>query len=483
MEENIVRNQVRGKSLLGSGAGLIAAVAIIALFVLTATFFKSVVFGLLLAYLFLPLQELYKSYFLQNKLVKYTGMLVSSFSYPVVKPLSAIKRKVLRFFNFSSRTQELTEKEKQEQKLIAKSCKLTMATVFIIFILALVGIVWLSTSYLTSATRSISSWAQKTTTDYESHLKTGTKTEMVENSDNDSSSKQFLKAISYKLEEAKPRIEEFEIIKFIKKYLEVNLSNPDNIRMLLANLYGKTEGFFSYTAGAIGTFFFIILNTVFTFFFFAFFLNKLATFRSKVSEKNTPGQYLTGALLGSAWFPHTGESTKERSTEILDNILRKLKIWIRGYCIIIIIETCFYITSFTLIGVPFGLILGLIAGCTILLPYIGPMLSALLTIIICLTLGDMSMIQILLVVLSYVFITGVLDQLFIYPAVVGGSLGLNELETIVVVLLGGMLFGITGMIFAVPATSIIKYLIPEIYKLIGNKQGGFHEQQGKKTNL
>jgi len=79
--------------------------------------------------------------------------------------------------------------------------------------------------------------------------------------------------------------------------------------------------------------------------------------------------------------------------------------------------------------------------------------------------------------------TGILDQLFIYPAVVGGSLGLNELETIVVVLLGGMLFGITGMIFAVPTTSIIKYLIPEIYKLIGNKQGGFHEQQSKKPNL
>lgn len=484
MEENIVGNQIRGKSLLGSSAGLIAAVVIIALFVLTATFFKSVVFGLLLAYLFLPLQEWYRNYLLQNKLIRYTGMLVSSVLVPSTKPLSTIKNRAFRFFNFPDKTQSLTDQEKKEQKLVANSCNLTMITVLVIFVFALASIIWLSTSYLTSTTKSISNWAQKTTADYESNLKTADKTRLAAETSNDESySKQFLKALSYKLEEAKPKIEKFKAIKFLKRFLKVNLSNPDNIRMLMASLYKKTGGVFSYTAGAIGTFFFIILHTVFTFFFFAFFLNKLATFHSKVSKKNTPGQYLTDTLLGSAWFPHTGESTKERSAEILDNILLKLKIWMRGYCIIIIIETCFYITSFTLIGVPFGLILGLIAGCTILLPYIGPILSAFLTIIICLTLGDMSMIQILLVVLSYIFMTGILDQLFIYPAVVGGSLGLNELETIVVVLLGGMLFGITGMIFAVPATSIIKYLIPEIYKLIENKQNGFQEKQNKKSNL
>lgn len=469
MEKNIVINQIRGKSLLSSSAGLIAAIIIIALFILAATFFKSVVFGLLLAYLFLPLQLWYKNHLLQNKLIKYFAMLVSSLFYPITKPLSAIKNRIFRFFNFHDKTQTLPETERKEQKLVVKSCKLTMLTVFIIFVFTLSGVIWLSTSYLTIATRSISSWAQRTTEDYENHLKSKNQTELSLSSNGDSSFKQFLKALSYKFEQTKPKIKKLKFFKFIKTFLEVNLSNPDNIRILMADFYKKTGGFFSYTAGAIGTIFFIILNIIFTFFFFAFFLNKLATFYSKAGKKNSPGQYLTDALLGSAWFPNTNEITKERSTEILDNILHKLKIWMRGYCIIIIIETCFYTTSFTLIGIPFSILLGLIAGCTILLPYIGPILSALLTIIICLTLGDVSMTQILLVILSYIFMTGILDQLFIYPAIVGGSLGLNELETIVVVLLGGMLFGITGMIFAVPATSIIKYLIPEIYKLIENK--------------
>lgn len=469
MEELIEKIPTNRKTLLSSSAGLIAAIAIITLFVVAATFFKSVVFGLLLAYLFLPLQAWYKNRFLQNKLMKYTAMLFSSIFYPVIKPITILKNKVFKSFNFGAKESLLTEKKKKERKLVTKSCNLTILTVFILFILVMSGMIWISTSYLTSATKSISSWAEKTAADYESHHEKDSQVNSTDNLTEETYSKEFFKAITYKIEQVKPKLEKIKFFQFIKEFLSVNLSSPDNIRNLIANCYSKAGGLFSYTAGAIGTFFFIILNIVFTLFFFAFFINKLAAFRSKVERKYTPGQYLTESLLGSSWFPHTEESTKERSAEILDNILHKLKMWLRGYCIIILIETCFYSISFTMIGVPFGLVLGILAGCTILLPYIGPLLSALLTVIICLTLGDMSMVQILLVIFSYIFMTGILDQLFIYPAVVGGSLGLNEMETVVVVLLGGMLFGITGMIFAVPTTSIIKYLIPEVYKLLGEK--------------
>ena len=63
----------------------------------------------------------------------------------------------------------------------------------------------------------------------------------------------------------------------------------------------------------------------------------------------------------------------------------------------------------------------------------------------------------------------VIEQLFLYPAFVGEALGLNTLETIAVVLLGGLMAGLTGVIFAVPAASIIKYLIPKIYKTLADQ--------------
>jgi len=140
-----------------------------------------------------------------------------------------------------------------------------------------------------------------------------------------------------------------------------------------------------------------------------------------------------------------------------------LKTWLRGYLAIIAIETTAYITVFSILGVPYALILGFLAGCTVLLPYLGPVGSAVLTLLVTLALGHPSVLMLLAIVLTYVAITGIIDQFFTYPWFVGNALGLTQLETIAVVLLGGVFAGLSGMIFAVPAASVLKYLVPKIY--------------------
>ena len=97
-----------------------------------------------------------------------------------------------------------------------------------------------------------------------------------------------------------------------------------------------------------------------------------------------------------------------------------------------------------------------------LLPYIGPFASIATTVLVCFAIGNMSMLSILGVFAVYGLILSC-DQFFLYPSLVGEALGLNALETIIVVLLGGLFAGITGMIFAVPTASVLKYLIPKIY--------------------
>jgi len=73
------------------------------------------------------------------------------------------------------------------------------------------------------------------------------------------------------------------------------------------------------------------------------------------------------------------------------------------------------------------------------------------------------MMIVLAVIGVYLIVNGVAEQLFLYPRFVGEAMGLNILETIIVVLLGGLFAGISGMIFAVPAAAVLKYLIPKIY--------------------
>ena len=54
---------------------------------------------------------------------------------------------------------------------------------------------------------------------------------------------------------------------------------------------------------------------------------------------------------------------------------------------------------------------------------------------------------------------------------IGESLGLTTLETIVVVLLGAVFAGIPGMFLALPAASVLKYIIPQIHHYLKLRRG------------
>ena len=117
-----------------------------------------------------------------------------------------------------------------------------------------------------------------------------------------------------------------------------------------------------------------------------------------------------------------------------------------------------------LLGVPYAVPLGMIAGITVLLPFLGPLISLGLTVIVCLATGQGSLTLCLTLVGVYFVMNSIIEQLFLYPAFVGEALGLNILETLIVVLLGGLFAGIAGMIFAVPVASVLKFLIPRLYQ-------------------
>ena len=140
--------------------------------------------------------------------------------------------------------------------------------------------------------------------------------------------------------------------------------------------------------------------------------------------------------------------------------------WVRGYISIILIESALYTLLFSVFSVPYALPLGVLAGLTILLPFIGPLASFAATFTVCLTFCEGHLLMTLIGVgATYLLINAVLEQLFLYPTLVGGAIGLTTLETIIVVLLGGLIGGVTGMILAVPAAAILKYLIPKIYRI------------------
>jgi predicted PurR-regulated permease PerM len=112
-----------------------------------------------------------------------------------------------------------------------------------------------------------------------------------------------------------------------------------------------------------------------------------------------------------------------------------------------------------LFQVPLGIPIGILAGVGNLIPYLGPIIAFSFSIIVCMIEQQY---KVLTAALIYLIIIQQLDSSFIGPKILGRQMQIRPLFIIVSILIGGTLFGVIGMIFAVPAAGIIKSFIKKV---------------------
>jgi predicted PurR-regulated permease PerM len=91
------------------------------------------------------------------------------------------------------------------------------------------------------------------------------------------------------------------------------------------------------------------------------------------------------------------------------------------------------------------------------IPYVGAFLACAVSILLILMVNPVKALVGLIVFLTVQFCEGQ----FLYPRVVGNSVGLSPLWTLVAALVGGELLGILGMIFFIPIGAVIYHLLRE----------------------
>ncbi|MBR0599708.1 AI-2E family transporter [Sinanaerobacter chloroacetimidivorans] len=143
-------------------------------------------------------------------------------------------------------------------------------------------------------------------------------------------------------------------------------------------------------------------------------------------------------------------------SETLSDINTVVSQFLRGQLLDALIIAVLSSIGLTVIGLDFAVFLGCFAGLANVIPYFGPILSAVPAAIIGLLTGGVS--QALLALLVLIFIQQI-DSNIIYPRVVGSSTGLHPLFILVSVTVGGYYWGIIGMILAVPIAAILKLFI------------------------
>ena len=152
-----------------------------------------------------------------------------------------------------------------------------------------------------------------------------------------------------------------------------------------------------------------------------------------------------------------------RVERILDNSTELLTRYFIGLAAQVAIITTIITGGLSILGVPNAFLIGFLAGLLNLIPYVGPLLGAGLGLGIILTthLQDPELGG-LIGKAALVFLSGQLvDNFFTQPVIFAGSVKAHPLEIFVLISIAGSLAGITGMMLAIPAYSLIRVVAKE----------------------
>jgi predicted PurR-regulated permease PerM len=151
----------------------------------------------------------------------------------------------------------------------------------------------------------------------------------------------------------------------------------------------------------------------------------------------------------------------EMSYWIIKKVSLQLGLFVRAW----IFDAAFVGTSlgfaFFIIGIPNAFPLGVIAGLGHLIPYFGPVIGGIPAIILSLMVnGDLSQVPFIILAVLGVY---TLDNGFVQPYVFGKSVDIHPILIILLIIAGGQLFGLIGMLLAIPIATVVKTTAKEVY--------------------
>lgn len=149
---------------------------------------------------------------------------------------------------------------------------------------------------------------------------------------------------------------------------------------------------------------------------------------------------------------------KEKVIRLGKRISDTYSSFLTGQCLEAVILGVLMFVALTIFRVPYAALISVLAGVFSFIPFIGSFLACGFgALLIVLTNPIMALVEIA-VFLVVQFVEGQ----FIYPRVVGDSVGLPAIFTLLAAILGGEILGVVGMIFAIPLTAVIYTLLRDM---------------------
>lgn len=148
---------------------------------------------------------------------------------------------------------------------------------------------------------------------------------------------------------------------------------------------------------------------------------------------------------------------KKTILDLLKQIDKKIAGFIRGQISVAFILGVGYAIALTIAGLKYGFLIGLTAGLISIIPMVGSTLGLIVSVTVAwFQTGELSYVAII----GGIFVAGqLIEGNILSPKIVGDSVGMHPLWVFFALLAGGALFGILGMLIAVPVAATVGVLI------------------------
>lgn len=155
----------------------------------------------------------------------------------------------------------------------------------------------------------------------------------------------------------------------------------------------------------------------------------------------------------NSWLPRKHAPIIRKQIHEIDLILSG---YIRGQTHVCIIFGIYHAIALTIIGLQFGLFIGLATGLLLFIPYVGALFGFGVGMLVAFfQFGDLQH----MMMVAGIFLAGqVLESTIITPNLVGGSVRLHPVWVMFGLLAGGAMFGLLGVFMAIPVTAVIGVL-------------------------
>lgn len=156
---------------------------------------------------------------------------------------------------------------------------------------------------------------------------------------------------------------------------------------------------------------------------------------------------------------------------ILTDVNKQFAGYVQGQVTVAVIVGLMFSIMFSVIGIPYAVTFGILAGILNMVPYLGSFLAMVPVVILAMVDGPFMLVKVLLVFM----IEQTIEGRFVTPLILGNKLNIHPITILFILLTSGSLFGIGGVLIAIPVYASLKVIIGELFNWYKEVSGLYDE--------